>query len=59
VVIQDPRIMRFHFPWKFFFRGFFFSIQSSEVVILAKVNCFLVLSFHLFAQFALCLIKLL
>jgi hypothetical protein len=33
---------------KSFLSGFSCLIQSCEVVILAKVNCFLVLSFHLF-----------
>jgi hypothetical protein len=35
------------FPAKKILSGFFCLVQSSGVVILAKVNCFLVLSFHL------------
>jgi ABC-type transport system involved in cytochrome c biogenesis permease subunit len=39
--------VRFHFPWKNFLSGFFFLVQSSGVVILATLNYFIILSFHL------------
>jgi hypothetical protein len=48
VVVQNLRTVRFHFPQKKFLSGFFWLVQSSDVVNLATVNCFLVLSFHLF-----------
>jgi hypothetical protein len=47
-VTQNPQNVKFHFPWKNFLSGFFCLVQSCEVVILARVNYFLVLSFHLF-----------
>jgi hypothetical protein len=37
--------VRFHFPRRNFLSGFFFLVQSSGVVILATMNCFLVLHF--------------
>jgi hypothetical protein len=62
VVSLDPRIAKFHYPQNFF-PGFFCSGQSSNVVSLATMNCFLVLSFlqFLFAFFYLffCLVKFL
>jgi hypothetical protein len=48
VVIQSLQNVRFHFPRRNFLSGFFWLVQSSGVVNLATVNCFLVLSFHLF-----------
>jgi hypothetical protein len=62
VVIQNLRTMRFHFPRKKFLSGFFWLVQSSGVVNLATVNCFLVFSFHLslfvLFQFVPCLVEL-
>jgi hypothetical protein len=48
VVIQNLRTVRFHFPRKKILSGFFWLVQSADVVNLATVNYFLVLSFHLF-----------
>jgi hypothetical protein len=48
VVIQNLRTVRFHFPRRNFLSGFFWLVQSSDVVNLATVNCFLILSFHIF-----------
>jgi hypothetical protein len=45
VVIQDPRTMRFHFPRKNFFRGFFCLVQSSEWWLLPKWTVFLFFHF--------------
>jgi hypothetical protein len=47
-VTQNPGTVKFHFPQKNFLSGFSCLVQSCEMVILAKVNCFLILSFHLF-----------
>jgi hypothetical protein len=48
VVTQNLRTVRFHFPRRNFLSGFFCLVQSSGVVILATVNCFLVLLFNLY-----------
>jgi hypothetical protein len=45
MVIQDPRIVRFHYPRRYFLSGFLCMDQSSSVVSLATVNCSLVLAF--------------
>jgi hypothetical protein len=47
VVTQNLRTVRFHFPRRNLLSGFFCLVQSSGVVIVVIVNCFLVLSFHL------------
>jgi hypothetical protein len=47
-VTQNPRTVKSHFPRKNFLSGLSCLFQSCEVVILAKVNCFIVLLFHLF-----------
>jgi hypothetical protein len=57
VVIQGPRIVRFHYSRRYSLSGFLCTDQSPGVVSLAIVNCSLVLAFLWFLfvlpQFAL------
>jgi hypothetical protein len=57
MVIKNLRTVRFHFSRRSFLSRVFLLVQSSDAAILARGNCFLVLSFHLFLfvlfQFAL------
>jgi hypothetical protein len=45
VATQDPRIVKFHYPQRYFLSGFLCTDQSPSVVSLAIANCSLVLAF--------------